>query len=79
MAPREFLCEYDAAESEFLEWLKKRYDIVPSGLYLLCQATGYYGDYNRCMEWYRRRYRKEITQGRALHRANPFNNRNQED
>lgn len=65
---------FTAEEPDFLEWLKARYGIVPAKLYLLCQAVGYYGDYNKCMEWYRRRYRKEITQGRALHLSNPFNN-----
>lgn len=70
---------FDAEEPDFLEWLKARYDTYPAKLYLLCQAVGYYGDYNKCMEWYRRRYRKEIMQGRILHLENPFNNKNQED
>lgn len=64
--------EYAGAEPEFLEWLKLKYGTVPSKLYLLCQATGSYGDYDKCMEWYRRRYRKEIEVYRNLCKANPF-------
>lgn len=78
-SPRQFKYEFQEEEPEFLEWLKQRYDETPAGLYLLCQATGSYGDYNALMEWYRRRYRKEIKLGRALNLNNPFKNTNQED
>jgi hypothetical protein len=63
----------------FNEWLLARYDTTPMTLYELNKATGRYGEYDKLMEWYRRRYRREMLQLKLLSSGNPFINHNQED
>lgn len=61
----------------FNEWLLARYDETPMTLYVLSKNTGRYGDYDRMMEWCRRRYRREMDQLKALIADNPFLTDNQ--
>lgn len=56
----------------FKDWLLKKYGYTPQQPYDLCTATGRYGDYNKVMEWYRRRYRQENAEREQLLAANPF-------
>lgn len=56
----------------FKEWLLRMYGETPEHLYTLCIATGNYGDYNKVMEWYRRRYRYDNVLREQLLAANPF-------
>lgn len=56
----------------FREWLKHKYGYTPQELYDLCTATGRYGDYNKVMEWYRRRYQQDNELREQLLAANPF-------
>ncbi len=60
----------------FQEWLLWKYNYTPRQLYELCLATGRYGDYNRVMEWYRRRYRQYNELREQLRAANPFTDNN---
>lgn len=52
------------------------YNYTPEQLYDLCLATGRYGDYNRVMEWYRRRYQQYSELREQLRSANPFTDNN---
>ncbi len=56
----------------FKDWLLKKYGYTPQQLYDLCTFTGRYGDYNKVMEWYRRRYRQDNAEREQLLAANPF-------
>ena len=53
--------EFDQSDRSltFQEWLKKRYNTTPPDLFDLAKATGRYGDYDKLLEWYRRRYRQQ--------------------
>lgn len=66
------LKEFKAEHLSFREWLQWSYGYTPEQLYELCLATGRYGDYNRVMEWYRRRYRWYNEQREQLRKACPF-------
>ncbi|MDE5894344.1 MAG: hypothetical protein K2H45_15630 [Acetatifactor sp.] len=57
---------------EFKEWLLYRYTETPLHLHDVALATGSYRDYERLMEWYRRRYRYEMELREQLISANPF-------
>lgn len=57
----------------FQEWLQWKYGYTPGQLYELCLATGRYGDYNKVMEWYRRRYQQYNVLREQLLAAVPFN------
>lgn len=56
----------------FKEWLLDRYTETPRHLHDVALATGSYRDYERLMEWYRRRYRYEMELRELLISANPF-------
>lgn len=66
--PREVSGEYKT----FQEWLLWKYDYTPRKLYDLCLATGSYGDYDKVMAWYRRRYQQYNELREQLLAANPF-------
>lgn len=59
----------------FNEWLLAKYDTTPMTLYVLNKNTGRYGEYDKLMNWYRRRYRMEMDQLKCLIDNNPFINR----
>lgn len=61
-----------AEDTSFQEWLAVRYNYCPMELYKLALATGKYGDYDKLMEWYRRRYRYEKDLARMYDNNNPF-------
>lgn len=67
----------------FNEWLLAKYGTTPMALYVLNKHTGRYGEYDKMMDWYRRRYRREMDQLKALISDNPFltdnQNNDQED
>lgn len=50
------------------------YGYTSEQLYDLCLATGCYGDYDKVMAWYRRRYQQYNDLREQLRAANPFNN-----
>lgn len=56
----------------FKEWLLWKYNYTPEQLYELCLATGRYGDYDKVMAWYRRRYQWYNEMREQLIAANPF-------
>lgn len=58
---------------DFKEWLLDRYTETPQHLHDVALATGCYRDYERLMEWYRRRYKYEMELREQLISANPFN------
>lgn len=60
----------------FKEWLSWMYSYTPEQLYDLCLATGRYGDYNKVMEWYRRRFQRYNELREQLRAANPFADNN---
>lgn len=66
--PRDVSGEYKT----FQEWLQWKYGYTPEQLYELCLATGRYGDYNKVMEWYRRRYQQYNVLREQLRAACPF-------
>lgn len=66
--------EVSGEHKTFQEWLLLKYGYTPEQLYNLCLATGRYGDYDRVMEWYRRRYRQYNELREQLLAAIPFNN-----
>lgn len=70
--PKDYSLEY----LTFKEWLSWMYNYTPEQLYDLCLATGRYGDYNRVMEWYRRRYQQYNELREQLRAANPFTDNN---
>lgn len=49
-----------------------KYGYTPEQIYNLCLATGRYGDYDKVMEWYRRRYQQYNELREQLRAANPF-------
>ncbi len=56
----------------FQEWLWEEYHTSAPELYGLVKAVGNYGDYERMMKSYRRRYRQQMELRAALIAANPF-------
>ena len=59
-------------EPTFQEWLSDRYGVTPFQLQHLVIITGKKGDYDKMMEWYRRRYRFEMLRNKIYNNNNPF-------
>lgn len=72
MAPRPDPREVSGEYKTFQEWLSWKYGYTPQQLYDLCLATGKYGDYDKVMAWYRRRYQQYNELRERLLAANPF-------
>ena len=64
--------DISSEEQTFLDWLLSRYNTTPLTLRALCKQTGNRREYEKMMEWYRRRYRKEMQIKGELIEANPF-------
>lgn len=67
--------EFSEKKPSFLEWLWDRYQTTPIIELDLFKKTAYRNarrEYEKAMEWYRRRYRYEMEIRERLIAANPF-------
>lgn len=68
--------QLDAEQPTFLDWLLTRHDTTPTVMRVLCKQTARYGsgktEYEKAMEWYRRRYRYEKELREQMIKSNPF-------
>lgn len=68
--------DYRTNKPTFLEWLQDRHDVTPMTQRILCQQTARcgsgYSEYEKCMEWYRQRFRYEMELREQLIPCNPF-------
>lgn len=67
------LTYYADYKPTFEEWLAQRHNTTSRKLYEMFRMTGArYGEYDKAMEYLRRKYREEMDYREALLASNPF-------